>query len=143
MFLGWRPPLEARGRSPKAQPFQRPRQQPQQLQLAAAATSSSCHNKATNPPQRHEHTCCCKNFGSIEIGSGMAPWAGALIIILSPLWETVRGPFGFCIEFASAFSAWGVMSVGGESRAHDIASWLTRIPIDTPLPEVAKGITGA
>ena len=55
----------------KAQPFQRPRQQPQQLQLAAAATSSSCHNKATNPPQRHEHTCCCKNFGSMEIGSGM------------------------------------------------------------------------
>ena len=55
----------------KAQPFQRPRQQPQQLQLAAAATSSSCHNKATNPPQQHEHTCCCKNFPTRPPGYGV------------------------------------------------------------------------
>jgi hypothetical protein len=34
----------------------------------------------------------------------------------------------------------GDFIVGGESRAHDIASWLTQL---TPLPEVAKAITGA
>ena len=33
----------------------------------------------------------------------------------------------------------GDFIVGGESRAHDIASWLTQL---TPLPEVAKAITG-
>ena len=75
----------------KAQPFQRPRQQPQQLQLAAAATSSSCHNKATNPPQQHEHTCCCKNFGSMEIGSGMG-------------WCT-HGVTGQAVPYATAYAA--------------------------------------
>ena len=34
----------------------------------------------------------------------------------------------------------GDFIVGGESRAHDIASWLTQL---TPLTEVAKAITGA
>ena len=34
----------------------------------------------------------------------------------------------------------GDFIVGGESRAHDIASWLTQL---TPLPEEAKAITGA
>ena len=75
----------------KAQPFQRPRQQPQQLQLATAATSSSCHNKATNPPQQHEHTCCCKNFGSMEIGSGMG-------------WCT-HGVTGQAVPYATAYAA--------------------------------------
>ena len=45
----------------------------------------------------------------------------------------------FCFEFARASPAWGVMSVGGESRAHDIASWHTPM---TPLSEVAKAIKG-
>ena len=57
------------------------------------------------------------------------------IIILSPLGNRSRSLW-FFLEFASASSAWGVMGVGGESRAHDIASWL--YPID-PSSRGGKG----
>ena len=43
-----------------------------------------------------------------------------------------------CVTAVGDLMLWGFI-VGGESRAHDIASWLTPL---TPLPEVAKAITG-
>ena len=76
----------------KAQPFQRPRQQPQQLQLAAAATSSSCHNKATNPPQQHEHTCCCKNFPTHPPGNVLLFCCGTLVYEIQVVRDTTLRP---------------------------------------------------
>ena len=76
----------------KAQPFQRPRQQPQQLQLAAAATSSSCHNKATNPPQQHEHTCCCKNFPTHPPGNLLLFCCGTLVYEIQVVRDTTLRP---------------------------------------------------
>ena len=130
----------------KAQPFQRPRQQPQQLQLAAAATSSSCHNKATNPPQQHEHTCCCKNFGSMEIGSGMgcgvhswSHWPGRSLchrLCGYPAWsrecKSTSGSSG--AEAGSRTVTGDGSSVGGSGEGLPLVRGKPSLPTGGPTP---------
>ena len=128
----------------KAQPFQRPRQQPQQLQLAAAATSSSCHNKATNPPQQHEHTCCCKNFGSMEIGSGMG-WCTHGVTGQATPYATAYGYPAWSRECKSTSGSSGAeagsrtvtgdgSSVGGSGEGLPLVRGKPSLPTGGPTP---------